>query len=126
MFVLIRDKPVWERIFDHKKYLEHEGPLKQATGMSLIDVEPFPRLKLMKLYYMTLEELKDCPDIWKYKFLVAELTKFRMKVVDDNMNVRAIEEKIGAGMAEELILQAHNELRLIRLCKQTKVWEQLS
>lgn len=20
--------PVWERLFDHKKYMEHEGPLK--------------------------------------------------------------------------------------------------
>ena len=21
-------KPVWDRIFDHKKYMQHEGPLK--------------------------------------------------------------------------------------------------
>ena len=27
-----------------------------------MDVEPFPRMKLMKLYYLTLEELKDLPD----------------------------------------------------------------
>ena len=27
-----------------------------------MDVEPFPRMKLMKLYYLTLEEMKDLPD----------------------------------------------------------------
>ena len=27
-----------------------------------MDVEPFPRMKLMKLYYLTLDEIKDLPD----------------------------------------------------------------
>ena len=46
--------PVWDRIFDHKKYMHHEGPLKLSTGIAFLDVEPFPRMKLMKLYYLTL------------------------------------------------------------------------
>ena len=54
--------PVWDRIFDHTKYVEHEGPLKMSTGIALMDVEPFPRLKLMKLYYMALDEMKQIPD----------------------------------------------------------------
>jgi len=36
-----------------------------------------------------------------------------MKIVDENLNVRAIEEKIGRGMIEELIIQAHHELKLL-------------
>ena len=46
--------PVWDRVFDHKKYMQHEGPLKLSTGIAYLDVEPFPRMKLMKLYYLTL------------------------------------------------------------------------
>jgi len=23
-----KSKPVWDRVFDHKKYMQHEGPLK--------------------------------------------------------------------------------------------------
>jgi len=42
--------------------MQHEGPLKLSTGIAFLDVEPFPRMKLMKLYYMTLEEIKDLPD----------------------------------------------------------------
>ena len=55
-------------------------------------------MKLMKLYYLTLEELKDLPDkygksiifykIIGYKFLSQELTRFRMKVVDETRSIR--------------------------------------
>jgi hypothetical protein len=63
------DAPVWDRVFDHKSYMQHEGPLKLSTGIAFMDVEPFPRMKLMKLYYLTLEELRDIPDQYGYKFL---------------------------------------------------------
>ncbi len=109
--------PVWDRIFDHKKYMDHEGPLKIATGLAMVDVEPFPRLKLMKLYYMTLEEIRDLPDAYKYKIISEELTKFRMEVVDQNRSIRKIEERIGYGMVEELIFQAHNEIKLLKIMK---------
>lgn len=95
--------PVWDRVFDHKKYMQHEGPLKLSTGIAMLDVEPFPRMKLMKLYYLTLQELKDLPDAYGYKTLCLEFTKFRMNVVDQNLSVREIEEKISAGLVEELI-----------------------
>jgi hypothetical protein len=48
-----------------------------------------------------------------------------MKVVDETNSVRAIEEKISAGLVEELIYQAHNELKLIRIMKTWKPWEHL-
>jgi len=57
----IREKqtalPVWDRVFDHKKYMKQEGPLKLSTGIAYLDVEPFPRMKLMKLYYLALDEI---------------------------------------------------------------------
>ena len=120
-----KELPVWERMFDHKKYMEHEGALKMTTGLSMVDVEPFPRLKLMKLYYMTLDEIRDIPDSYNYKAVVEEVTKYRMEVVDTNKNVRDIEKKIAYGMVEELIIQAHNELKLMKLVKQYKPWEYL-
>ena len=76
----------------------------------------------MKLYYMILAELKDLPDEYGYKFLSREATRFRMKVVDENMQVRAIEDKISAGLIEELIFQAHNELKLLKIVKNWKPW----
>ena len=49
-----------------------------------------------------------------------------MKQVDEIKSIRAIEEKIGSGMVEELIFQAHNELKLIRIMKHWKPWEYLA
>ena len=82
-------------------------------------------MKLMKLYYLALQELKDLPDNYGYKFLSQELTRYRMKVVDDNMSIRAIEDKVAAGLIEELIFQAHNEIKLLRIMKNWKPWEYL-
>ena len=48
-----------------------------------------------------------------------------MKVVDETKSIRQIEEKIAYGMVEELIMAAHNELKLIRIMKHWSPWEQL-
>ena len=120
------DLPVWDRIFDHAKYMKHDGPLKLSTGIAYLDVEPFPRMKLMKLYYLNLQELRDLPDSYGYKFLSQELTRYRMKVVDDNTSIRAIEDKIASGLVEELIHDAHNEIKLMRIMKQWKPWETIN
>jgi len=119
------DLPVWDRVFDHQKYMNHEGPLKLTTGIAFLDVEPFPRMKLMKIYYLTLQEIKELPDAYGYKVLAQELTRFRMKVVDETPSIRGIEDKISAGSVEELILQAHNEIKLLRIMKNWKPWEHL-
>lgn len=88
-----------------------------------MDVEPFPRMKLMKLYHLALQELQDMPDEYGYKFLCQEMTRFRMTVVDENASIRAIEEKIACGLIEELIFQAHNEVKLLKVMKTWKPWE---
>merc|ERR1719491_266676 len=80
-------------------------------------------MKLMKLYYLILQEIENLPDVYSYKFLSREMTKFRMKVVDDNKSVRDIENKISAGLIEELIFAAHNEIKLLRLVGKWKPWE---
>ena len=90
----------------------------------MIDVEPFPRMKLMKLYYLILQEISTLPDEYGYKRLVREMTRYRMKVVDENECIRTIEEKIGYGIVEELIQQAHNELKLMRIMQKWRPWEQ--
>ena len=82
-------------------------------------------MKLMKLYYLTLAEIKDLPDVYAYKFLSQEITRYRMKVVDETMSIREIEDKVSAGMIEELIFQAHNEIKLLRIMKNWKPWEYL-
>ena len=49
-----------------------------------------------------------------------------MQVVDENMSVRAIEDKIAGGLIEELIFCAHNEIKLLKIMKSWKPWETLN
>ena len=114
---------VWDRKYDQEKYMKNEGPLKETTHMVGLDVEPFPRMKLMKLSYMVLNELKGIPEDYYYKPFSEEVTKHRMKVVDENENIGKIEEIINAGCIEFLIHQAHNELKLLRTMKKLKIWD---
>ena len=46
-----------------------------------------------------------------------------MKVVDETLNIWEIEEKIGDGIIEELIVMAHNEVWLLRYYRMTKSYE---
>ena len=46
-----------------------------------------------------------------------------MKIVDENESIRAIEEKIAGGLVEQLIFQAHNELKLLRIMAKWRPWE---
>ena len=94
-----------------------------STGIAYLDVEPFPRMKLMKLYYLILQELSDLPDEYGYKLYCRELTRYRMKIVDENMSIRTIEEKVACGLVEQLIAQAHNELKLLRIMQKWRPWE---
>ena len=70
-----------------------------------------------------MQEVKTLPEEYPYKYLVREMTHFRMKAVDENMSIRAIEKKIAHGLVEELIVQAHNEVKLLRLMGRWKPWE---
>ena len=103
--------------------MEHEGPLKLSTGLAYIDVEPFPRMKLMKLYYLILQEVQNLPEEYGYKYYIREQTRWRMKIVDEEMSIRKIEEKIANGLVEELIFAAHNEIKLLRIMQKWRPWE---
>ena len=80
-------------------------------------------MKLMKLYYLILQEVKALPDRYSFKLLVRENTHYRMKIVDENLAIRDIEKKINHGLVEELIVQAHHELKLMRLMGKWCPWE---
>ena len=64
---------MWDRVFDFRKYLKHEGVIKQTTGLAFIDPEAFPRLKLMRLYYLTLDVCRDLPDKFRKSRMVLKL-----------------------------------------------------
>lgn len=96
-------------------YLDTENSRPSLRTMQY--QEPFPRRKLKELYITALDRLKDLPASANYRIFMEELTRYRLKVVEDNESIDAIEETIGYGKVDDLIKAANNELTCIEHMK---------
>jgi hypothetical protein len=116
--------PVEQRVLDWRKYMKHKGKLKYSTGVYLVDVEPFPRLKIMMLCDIAMNSLKKIPDSYEYKHMSFNFIKYIMKVVDENESIVDIESKISnISSAEDVIQIMHNEVTLLQMIVRERWWE---
>ncbi|KAG7807088.1 hypothetical protein KL921_004512 [Ogataea angusta] len=96
------------------------------TGLTGIHQHPNPRPVLIKLYNSTLTKLKEkFPEESVYRKSVESLTKSRLAIVEANDVVEQIEQKIGCGLVEELIIQANEEYELLHKMAEWRVWDEL-
>lgn len=96
------------------------------TGLTGLYQHPNPRPALVALYNHTLTVLdKKFPKESVYKQSVEAMTKNRLKIVQDEEITEIIENKIGGGLIEEIVIQAHEELNLANEMAELKVWEEL-
>ncbi len=117
--------PVSERILDWEKYMKHKGQLKYTTTQYMVDVEPFPRLKIMMLCDIIMNFLKKLPEDFMYRHLSYENTKYIMKVVDETESIYEIEEKLtDVFSAEHLIFLLHNEASLLKNLIEWEPWKE--
>lgn len=96
------------------------------TGITGIYQHPNPRPALISLYNATLGELSEkFPADSVYRQSVENLTKSRLAIVESNEVIEKIENQIGCGLIEEVIIQANEELELLRKMAEWKAWEPL-
>ncbi|CDK26239.1 unnamed protein product [Kuraishia capsulata CBS 1993] len=96
------------------------------TGLTGIFQHPNPRPALIALYNATLDKLKkDFPQESVYRTSVETFTQKRLEIVETTDVVEQIEAKIGAGLIEEVIIQANEELELATKMAEWKPWEEL-
>lgn len=116
--------PVEERVLDWKKYMKHKGKLKYTTGVYLVDVEPFPRLKVMMLCDIALSYLRKIPDSHEYKHFSFAWVKYIMRVVDENESIIDIESKLkDITKIEDLIMLLNKEVLLLKTIVRERLWE---
>ncbi|KAF1780211.1 ETC complex I subunit [Phytophthora cactorum] len=63
------------------------------------------------------------PEAKNYRNAVEQITNFRLNVVESNEDENVIERKINCGQLEELIEQAEDELTVIPVYIEHKLWE---
>lgn len=96
------------------------------TGIAGLYQHPNPRPALISLYNHTLKVLNnDFPPESVYRQSVEAMTKNRLQIVEQNEITEVIENKIGGGLIEEIVIQANDELNLARELSSLKVWEEL-
>ncbi|BGP12391.1 hypothetical protein JCM10213_002004 [Rhodosporidiobolus nylandii] len=104
---------------------------KLSTGITGIAVEQQPFPSLIHTYNSTLALLQQIPTSAVYRQSVEAITRERLAVVNQlggegsEEQVEAVENKIGAGLVEELIIQAEEELKLAGKMIEWKAWEEL-
>ncbi|KZC06420.1 NADH dehydrogenase [ubiquinone] 1 alpha subcomplex subunit 5, partial [Dufourea novaeangliae] len=96
-----------------------------TTGLTGLDVCKNPHQQLTILYAKILRILGSLPAEFAYRKHTEKLIKERSSIVEQNPDVAAVEEKIGCGQIEEIIMQAKNECTLATSMVKWKPWENL-
>ncbi|CAG8432966.1 11027_t:CDS:10 [Diversispora eburnea] len=94
---------------------------KATTGLFGLAVHPNPKSHLIKTYRRTLETLTQIPPTAVYRQATEALTQHRLSIIESSDNIKEIENRIGAGIIEEIIWQAEDELKLIAKVKEWKI-----
>ncbi|XP_072755461.1 NADH dehydrogenase [ubiquinone] 1 alpha subcomplex subunit 5 [Anoplolepis gracilipes] len=101
------------------------GAFKKSTYIKGLAVCTKPREELTPLYNRILTVLDKLPKDYAYRKEMEKLVRDRLKIVKETADVQTIENKIGCGQVEELIIQAKNEISLAEKILVWKPWEKL-
>lgn len=66
-----------------------------GSGYALLDLEPMPRAKIMKICYTLLEKMKEIPEKALYRIYTEEKVKYIMRLTDEIEDIRRLEEELG-------------------------------
>ena len=115
--------PVHLRAYNKAKYEVPSTKLKYSTGYTLLDVEPMPRAKIMKISYNILDKLKEIPETAMYRIYTEEKVKYIMKLTDEIEDIRKLEEEFGHETIEMFLHFYGREIELVDYMKHSKPWE---
>ncbi|CAH2050745.1 unnamed protein product, partial [Iphiclides podalirius] len=101
------------------------GVLKKTTGLVGVAVAANPHHTLSSLYGKILRTLQRMPPNAAYRKYTEQIVRERAAVLQQTKDAYELESKINCGQAEELIIQAENELNLARKMLNWKPWDPL-
>ncbi|KAB0795106.1 hypothetical protein PPYR_11945 [Photinus pyralis] len=101
------------------------GAIKKTTGLTGLVVSKAPHHSLGILYDKIMRTLQKMPESAAYRKHTEQLICERAQVLSSTTDINQVEQTIGCGQVEELIVQAENELILARKMLNWKPWEPL-
>ncbi|CAG9533726.1 unnamed protein product [Cercopithifilaria johnstoni] len=98
---------------------------KQTTGLTGLFVDEYAHQNLLKEYRRLMKILEQIPLHSSYRKYTEQLVKKRMALVQEEPDIQKLEEKIGMGQIEEVILQAKYEILAAKEILKSQAWEPL-
>eukprot|EP00518_Triparma_eleuthera_P002956 CAMPEP_0182453624 /NCGR_PEP_ID=MMETSP1319-20130603/611_1 /TAXON_ID=172717 /ORGANISM="Bolidomonas pacifica, Strain RCC208" /LENGTH=152 /DNA_ID=CAMNT_0024651571 /DNA_START=206 /DNA_END=661 /DNA_ORIENTATION=- len=100
---------------------------KTSTGLVGLPVHPDPVPALKAANLKILEAVAPIPDSAGYKESITGITNFRLRVIEESEgDIDYIESEIDCGQIEELIVQAEDELDVVDMFLETRLWEHVN
>lgn len=95
------------------------------TGYAMVQIEPFPRARIMKICYNILADVKrEIPEDATYRILTEEKMKYIMNIVDKEEDPQQLEKLFGGIPIEIFIRNLANQFMVIENMRKLKPWEQ--
>jgi len=106
-----------------ENYRDLNQKIKFKTGYALMEVEPFPRLKIMEIGLTLLKKIRqDLPESSYARMFLEERVKYIMEVTHETPNIQLLEKKLGIDCIELFIETFADEYNGIEGLKEAKPW----
>lgn len=102
------------------------GKYKTSTGLVGLDVEPEWYNKLMQKHQHLLDKMEqsDMPETAAYRISITKWSNFTMKMIEANPeDPEGVEEACRMGQVEEMIEQADDEMEVLDMYLESRIWE---
>lgn len=96
---------------------------KTSTGLVGLAVDPNGRVNYINMGKKILDRVKKIPPHAQYRKDVEAIFSYRLKVCEENEDEEKIEQTIALGQLEEMIEEGKDELKLIDMYYDAKMWE---
>ncbi len=120
----VAQKPLFNaELVNPEDYRDLDQKVKYKTGYAIMEVEPFPRLKIMEIGLHILAKLKkEIPATAFYRIYTEEYVKYVMEITHETPNVKLLEKKIGIDCIEMFIESFAMEVVAVDGMKVAKPW----
>ena len=109
---------------DENLYKDTSSKIKFSTGYSLMEVEPFPRMKIMKIAKHLLHRLKkEVPADAIFRIFMEEKIKYYMELTHETNDIMELEAKLDSDCIEAFIETFAKETLFLDYMLVKKPWE---
>lgn len=107
------------------QYRDLNSKIKMSTGYAALEVEPFPRMKIMEIGRFCLENLKvGIPEDALCRIFFEEYIKNIMETTHNTPNILLLEQELGVDCIEMFIERFSRTMMIIDNIREDRLWEQ--